>query len=41
MIWGVVVGTYSTLYLAAPVLLQLNLRRPVEDAVPAKAASGA
>ena len=26
MIWGVVVGTYSTVYIATPILLQLNLR---------------
>jgi preprotein translocase subunit SecF len=27
MIWGVVVGTYSTIYIASPLLLHLNLRR--------------
>lgn len=26
MIWGVLVGTYSTVYIATPILLQLNLR---------------
>ena len=26
LIWGVVVGTYSTVYIATPILLQLNLR---------------
>jgi preprotein translocase SecF subunit len=27
MIWGVLVGTYSTVYIASPLLLHLNLRR--------------
>jgi len=27
MIWGVLVGTYSTIYIASPLLLHLNLRR--------------
>jgi preprotein translocase subunit SecF len=27
MIWGVLVGTYSTVYVAAPMVLHLNLRR--------------
>jgi preprotein translocase subunit SecF len=27
MIWGVVVGTYSTIYVAAPMILHLKLRR--------------
>jgi preprotein translocase SecF subunit len=27
MIWGVVVGTYSSIFIAAPLLLHLNLRR--------------
>ncbi|MEZ5862427.1 MAG: protein translocase subunit SecF, partial [Geminicoccaceae bacterium] len=26
MIWGVIVGTYSTIFIATPILLQLNLR---------------
>ena len=26
MIWGVIIGTYSTIYIAAPVLVYLNLR---------------
>ncbi len=26
MIWGVVVGTYSTIYIATPILLLLDLR---------------
>ena len=33
MIWGVVVGTYSTIYIATPLLLHLNLRR--ESVAPA------
>ncbi|MEO1091599.1 MAG: protein translocase subunit SecF [Pseudomonadota bacterium] len=36
MIWGVIVGTYSSLFVAAPVLLALNLRR--EDETPTKTA---
>ena len=35
LIWGVLVGTYSTIYIATPVLLQLNLR-----AIGAKAGAG-
>ncbi|HUH05392.1 MAG TPA: protein translocase subunit SecF [Kofleriaceae bacterium] len=32
MMWGVLVGTYSTVYVAAPVILHLHLRRePVAD----------
>jgi len=27
MIWGVVIGTFSTIYVASPLLLRLNLRR--------------
>ena len=33
MIWGVLVGTYSTMYIASPLLLHLNLRR--ESVAPA------
>jgi preprotein translocase subunit SecF len=33
MIWGVVIGTYSTVYISTPVLVHLNLRR--ESAAPA------
>jgi preprotein translocase subunit SecF len=33
MIWGVLVGTYSTMYIACPLLLHLNLRR--ESVAPA------
>jgi preprotein translocase subunit SecF len=32
MIWGVVVGTYSTIYIATPVLVHFNLRRAGEPA---------
>ncbi|MGH6943643.1 MAG: protein translocase subunit SecF [Geminicoccaceae bacterium] len=35
MIWGVVIGTYSTVYVATPVLVHFNLRR--EAAAPAAA----
>lgn len=31
MMWGVLVGTYSTLYIAGPILLQLRLRRPQDE----------
>ncbi len=34
MIWGVIVGTYSTVYIATPVLVHFNLRR-TSEAVPA------
>ena len=27
MLWGVLVGSYSTVYVAAPIVLHLNLRR--------------
>jgi preprotein translocase subunit SecF len=34
MIWGVLVGTYSTVYVASPMVLHLNLRRePVAQPV--------
>jgi preprotein translocase subunit SecF len=32
MIWGVIVGTYSTIYIATPVLVHFNLRRTIEPA---------
>ena len=35
MIWGVLVGTYSTIFVATPLLLHLNLRR--ESVAPATA----
>ncbi|HLT01681.1 MAG TPA: protein translocase subunit SecF [Geminicoccaceae bacterium] len=37
MIWGVLVGTYSSIYIAGPLLLHLNLRR--DSVAPATAAS--
>jgi preprotein translocase SecF subunit len=38
LIWGVVVGTYSTIYVATPVLLYLNARaEPVAEKQPAGA----
>ncbi|HSA79577.1 MAG TPA: protein translocase subunit SecF [Geminicoccaceae bacterium] len=37
MLWGVVVGTYSTVYVAAPIVLHLNLRR---EPAPQPAAAG-
>ena len=35
MIWGVVIGTYSTIYIATPVLHYLNLRTAADKAQPA------
>ncbi len=35
MIWGVICGTYSTVYVATPVLVHFKLRRAGEAAVPA------
>jgi preprotein translocase SecF subunit len=36
MMWGVVVGTYSSIFIATPLLLQLHVRRPAgEEAVQA------
>ena len=34
MIWGVVIGTYSSIFLAVPLLLYLNLPRRVGDGGP-------
>ncbi len=31
MIWGVVVGTYSSIFIAAPLLLHLKLQRGTAD----------
>lgn len=39
MIWGLVVGTYSTIYIATPVLYYLNLRRPTEPQAAAPVAA--
>jgi preprotein translocase SecF subunit len=34
MIWGVLVGTYSSIFIATPLLLQLHIRRPAgEEAI--------
>ncbi len=38
MIWGVVIGSYSTVYVASPMVLHLNLRR---EPAPQPAATGA
>jgi len=37
MIWGVVIGTYSTIYIATPVLYYLNLRTAADKPQPAAA----
>jgi preprotein translocase SecF subunit len=31
MIWGVAIGTYSTIYVASPMILHLNLRRAMDE----------
>ena len=31
MIWGVIIGTYSTFYVATPILYYLNLRTAAAD----------
>ncbi len=33
MMWGIVIGTYSSIFIAVPLLLQVNLRRPDEKKV--------
>jgi preprotein translocase SecF subunit len=38
ILWGVLIGTYSTVYVAAPMVLHMNLRR--EAVAPATQASG-
>ncbi|MFQ5535287.1 MAG: protein translocase subunit SecF [Sphingomonadales bacterium] len=38
MIWGVFVGTFSSIFIASPVLLQLDLRRSAEEGGEADAA---
>ncbi|MEO1017475.1 MAG: protein translocase subunit SecF [Pseudomonadota bacterium] len=44
MIWGVLVGTYSTIYIACPILLSFNLRsagaKPAKDDTPAEDETG-
>ncbi|MEM7446291.1 MAG: protein translocase subunit SecF [Pseudomonadota bacterium] len=43
MIWGIVIGTYSSIFIAVPMLLQVNIRKPdekkVEESAEAKFAS--
>jgi preprotein translocase subunit SecF len=43
MMWGIVIGTYSSIFIAVPLLLQVNIRRPdekkVEESAEAKFAS--
>ncbi len=34
LIWGVVIGTYSSIFVAVPLLLSLNLRRPPAKTAP-------
>ena len=42
MMWGIVVGTYSTIFVAAPMLVYMNLRRDrVAGGKPADAGAGA
>jgi preprotein translocase SecF subunit len=41
MIWGVVIGTYSSIFVAAPVLLYLGVRREVFDKETDESASNA
>jgi preprotein translocase subunit SecF len=31
MMWGVVIGTYSSIFIATPLLLQLHIRRPAGE----------
>jgi preprotein translocase subunit SecF len=40
MIWGVIVGTYSTMYVATPILFYLNIRATKAAAEPAAQAKG-
>lgn len=35
MVFGIIIGTYSSIYISAPALLYFNLRRDAADAVPA------
>ena len=44
MIWGVLVGTYSSIFIATPLLIYMNLRRGIfddEDEAEGSAAKGA
>jgi preprotein translocase subunit SecF len=40
MLWGIFVGTYSSIFIAAPILIYLGLRAPAEAASPAAAGGG-
>jgi preprotein translocase SecF subunit len=40
MIWGVLIGTFSTVYVAAPMILHLRLRREAPAELPAAAPPG-
>ncbi|MDP7045455.1 MAG: protein translocase subunit SecF, partial [Alphaproteobacteria bacterium] len=40
MIWGVFVGTYSSIFVAAPLLIKLKLRRDVSEGPTAPAPTG-
>jgi preprotein translocase subunit SecF len=39
LIWGVVIGTYSSIFVAVPLLLYMNIRRPAPAAVGEEAAA--
>ena len=41
MIWGVIIGTYSSFFIATPVLLLLGTPRDAQKAAEAKAAAAA
>ncbi|MGD9742049.1 MAG: protein translocase subunit SecF [Dongiaceae bacterium] len=41
MTWGIVIGTYSTICVATPMLVYMNLRRRKDDADPAPTPAGA
>ena len=34
MLWGIVIGVYSTVYVASPIILHLNLRRETVGQAP-------
>ena len=41
MIWGVIIGTYSSIFIAAPILIYLNLRAPKSAEAEGSSTSGA
>jgi len=41
MIWGILIGTYSTIFVASPMLIYMHLRRDRGEAKPAASAAGA